>query len=646
MTGSAEEFPAEGRRTIVLSASDVSLEEKLDNLPTNPGVYQFKEKNGEIVYVGKAINLRNRVRSYFRKSYKPDPRREAMVSKIRDLELIVTDTEVEALILETTLIQKFKPRYNIDLKDDKSYPYIVITNEPYPRVFATRRVIRDGSRYFGPYSDVKNMHASLKMIREMYRVRSCNYFIDDEVIAKKKIKVCFDFHIRKCDGPCEGLMSQEKYNEMIREVAQVIKGKTTTLAKALEEKMHAAAEAMNFEEAAELRDKIRQLTIYAEKQKVVDWEMIDRDLFALAVEGDDACSVVFKVRDGKIIGRQHFYMSSVEGLSEADILEQLLKEFYLNTEDIPREIFLPVTIESEAAISEWLSARRKEAVAVAVPKIGEKARLMGMCRTNAEFLLGMLQIQKEKRKDFVPNSVKALQKDLRLTRPPRKIECFDISNIQGSDSVASMVVFIDGRPKKSEYRKFKIRGVRGPDDFASMREVIERRYTRVLDEHGDLPDLIVVDGGKGQLSSAVEVLERLGLRQKEMISTDGPPSQLTHVPVIGLAKRLEEVFVPGVSDAQSIARMSPGLKLLQQLRDEAHRFALTYHRTLRSKRTLRTELDLVEGIGKKRARTLLEVFGSVQGVKFATLEQLSEVVGNKAAEKIKEHFSDEGSEGE
>jgi excinuclease ABC subunit C len=610
-------------------------------------VYQFKGKEGEILYVGKAVNLRNRVRQYFQKSHRPDPRRKAMLSKITDVELIVTDSEVEALILETTLIQKLKPKYNIDMKDDKSFPYIVVTNEPYPRVFATRRVIRDGSKYFGPYSEVKNMHASLKLIRELYKVRSCNYVIDEDVIRKRKIKICFDYHIKKCDGPCEGLISHQQYNAMISEVTQILRGKTTTLVKVLEEKMQKASEEMRYEDAADFRDKIGQLSVYNDRQKVVDLEMIDRDIIALAIGGDDACGVVFRIRDGKIIGRQHFYLSGVEGTTEEEITERFINRYYFDTDDIPREIFLQLPLESLPSIEQWLKQRRQEKVEIVVPKIGEKAKLMSMCKKNAQFLLEMLKIQKEKRKDVVPHAVLSLQRDLRLANPPRTIECFDISNTQGSDSVASMVVFVDGRPRKSEYRKFKIRSVEGPDDFASMQEVIERRYRRVIEEQGAIPDLIVVDGGKGQLSSAVEVLEKLALRRKRdgvFYSPEGEtPRKEIHLPIIGLAKRLEEVFLPEAKEPQSIPKTSSGLKLLQQIRNEAHRFAITYHRSLRSKRTLQTELDLVKGIGKARARKLLEVFGSVQGVKFATHDQLSEVMGEEIAQRIRDFFTEEES---
>ena len=641
-----EESQHQNGQPLEISGDEVTLSEKLRNLPARPGVYQFKSSSGEVLYVGKAVNLRNRVRQYFQKSNRKEPRLRAMVSKIRDVELIVTDSEVEALILETSLIQNLKPRYNIDLKDDKSYPFIVVTNEPLPRVFATRRIIRDGSKYFGPYVDVKNMHSSLKMIREIYKVRSCNYFIDAESILRKKIRVCLDYHIKKCEGPCEGLVSPEQYNAMIAEVIQILKGKTSTLVRMLEDQMRIASQEMRYEDAAGLRDKVRQLTVYDERQKMIDPEMIDRDLFAVAVGGNDACGIIFKVRDGKIIGRQHSYMNGVAGSPEHEIIRQFLGRYYLHAKDIPSEIFLPVEIEDSAAVESWLGGRRGENVRVVVPKIGDKAKLMAMCRRNAQFLLEMLRLQKDKQKEEAPYPVKALQKDLRLADAPRRIECFDISNTQGSDSVASMVIFVDGRPRKSEYRKFKIRSVDGPDDFASMREVIDRRYGRLIAEQGVLPDLIVVDGGKGQLSSAVEVLERLGLRSTKTQSSISPVPEraIRNTPVIGLAKRLEEVFVPDSQEPQSIPRSSSGLKLLQRIRNEAHRFAITYHRSLRAKRTLQTELDLIKGIGKKRAKELLEAFGSVQGVKFATEEQLVEVVGEKVGLKIKEYFLEEKEE--
>jgi excinuclease ABC subunit C len=610
--------------TIRISDEDISLAEKLESLPAGPGVYQHKDAQGKVLYVGKAKNLRNRVRSYFQKSRSVDPRIEQMLLRATDLEIIVTDSEVEALILEANIIKKLKPRYNVSLKDDKSYPYIVVTNEPFPRVFITRQIRRDGSRYFGPYTDVKNVRAALKAIRDLFMIRSCNFVLDADVIARRKVKLCLDYHIKKCEGPCEGLVTPERYNAMIEQVVTLLKGKTESLIVLLRQEMEALADQRKFEEAAIMRDRIRGLQAYAERQKAVDLNANDRDIIAFAAEGDDACGVIFKVREGKLIGRHHYYMSSVENRPASELLRTLVQQQYLESDDIPPEILLPSEPEDSDALQEWLTQRRSTAVALRVPSEGEEAKLVALTRNNARFLLDELKIQRLKRADSMPHRVAALQKDLHLASPPRRIECIDISNTQGTDAVASLVVFVDGKPKKSEYRKFKIRGVTGPDDFASMREVVERRFTRILQEQGVLPDLLMVDGGKGQLSSAVEVLTRLGL-----------PSQ----PVIGLAKRLEEVFLPGKSEPELIAKASAGLRLLQQVRDEAHRFAITFHRSLREKRTLQTELDLIAGVGKKRATELLEAFGSVQGVKFASREQLAEIVGEKTANKIREYFT-------
>jgi len=610
---------------ISIQKDDLSLGEKLDSLPAKPGVYQFKNPDAKVIYVGKAQNLRNRVRQYFQKSRALDPKLDALVSKIADVELIVTDSEVEALILEANLIKKLKPRYNVLLKDDKSFPYIVITHEPFPRVFVTRRIIRDGSRYFGPYTDVKTMRFALKTVRDIFMIRSCNYDLTPDSIARGRFKICLDYHIRKCEGPCEAKVSAGHYNAMIDKVAKVLRGKTDDVVASLQSEMDQLSEDLRFEEAAKTRDRLRALSVYNEKQKVVEMKEVDRDIIALALKEDDACGVVFKVRDGKVLGSHHYYLSNVDGKDEKEVAETLLERYYLDNEDIPGEISISSDVNSIDVIQTWLAGQRRAPVNVDVPKAGDKLKLVGMVKKNAEFLLEELQLQKLKRGDFVPHSVQSLQRDLRLSVPPRRIECFDISNIQGSDTVASMVVFVDAKPKKSEYRKFKIRSVEGPDDFASMREVVERRYSRLIEEGGTSPDLIVVDGGKGQLSSAVEVLGQLNY---------------TTTPIVGLAKRLEEVFFPGQSDPLLIPRTSSSLKLLQQIRDEAHRFAITYHRTLRSKRILTTELDLIKGVGKKRATELLESFGSVQGVKFATEEQIAEIVGPKLASEIKEYFTD------
>lgn len=599
-----------------------SLQDRLQALPANPGVYKFKAADGTILYVGKARNLRSRVRQYF-SSRQQEPRLAKLVSRIADVEIMATSSEVEALILEANLIKSIRPRYNVLLKDDKSYPYIVITNEPYPRVFVTRRVLKDGSRYFGPYADVKTMRHALKTVRDIFMIRSCNYDLNDETVGRKKYKICLDYHIKKCEGPCEGLVSREHYNRMIDQVAQVLKGRTDSVIDLLKTDMERASGDLKFEEAARLRDKMQAVEVYQEKQRVVDRNGVDRDIVAVAARGDDACGVIFQVRGGMVLGSRNFVMANAEGRTDGQLVEAVLERYYLDADDVPGELFLSAEVESEDLIRSWLETRRGGPVSLEVPRAGEKAKLVAMVKNNATLVLGELELQRMKRGDFVPHAVKALQADLRLATAPRRIECFDISNIQGSDTVASLVVFLNGKARKSEYRKFKIRSVEGPDDFASMREVVERRYRRVAEQEGTPPDLIVIDGGKGQLSAAGEVLKSLGMEA---------------VPVIGLAKRLEEVFVPGQAEPVPIPRTSAGLKLLQQIRNEAHRFAVTYHREVRSKRILSTELDLIKGVGTIRARELLEVFGSVQGVKFASEEQLADIVGPSVAQRIKEYF--------
>jgi excinuclease ABC subunit C len=612
------------KSTLTLLGTDLSLLEKIEALPTKPGVYQFKNTDGKIIYVGKAQNLRNRVRQYFQKSRSVDLRIDAMVSKIVDVELTVTDSEIEALILEANLIKQLKPRYNVLLKDDKSYPYIVITKEPFPRLSVTRRKI-PGFRYFGPYTDVKSMRSALKIVRDIFMVRSCSLDLTEESIKKKKFKVCLDYHIKKCEGPCEGYVSQEHYNMLIEQAAQVLRGKTKNVIDSLKKEMDALADASRFEEAAKIRDRMNALHVYSEKQKILDSTETDRDIISLVSKEDDACAVIFKVREGKMIGSQHLYLANVSGKPFSELLEAVLERYYLEQEDIPPEVFLSSEISNTAIIQDWLEMKSGHPVNVQFPQSGEKAKLVALVRTNARFWLDELELMKLKRGDIIPHSLKALQRDLHLPAPPRRIECFDISNIQGADTVASLVVFSDGKPKKSEYRKFKIRTVEGPNDFASMQEVVERRYTRLLKEKSILPDLIIVDGGRGQLSSAIEVLSKL---------------ELHAVPIIGLAKRLEEVFLPGQSESLQLPRTSSGLRLMQQIRDEAHRFAVTFHRSLRTKRIIQTELDKIQSVGQKRAKALLEKFGSVQGVRAATEEQIAEIAGNSAAKNILKYFHD------
>ncbi len=630
-----------------------NLELKLGNLPPNPGIYQFKDKNGKIIYVGKAKNLRNRVRSYF--VFRPvGPRLERMISLISDVEVINTDSEVESLILEMNMIKQLKPRYNVNLKDDKSFPYIIITKEPYPRVFPTRKKRSDGSKYFGPYTDVGTMKYSLKMLRDIFMIRNCNYNITQEAIDKKKFKLCLEYHIHKCEGPCEGLVAQIRYNEMIAEVEKVLNGKTGTLIKELESKMKTASENERFEEAGQIKNKIQSLQVYTERQKLVSEDLLDKDIFGFVKEGDDGCAMVLNIRDGKAIGKRHFYLDTIEEKSDEEILENVVMRYYSESDYIPDEIHLQYELEDLDAINLWLKKKLDKKVDFIFPKKGEKLKLISMVRANAQYMLDELKLQRLKR-EFIPNSVTSLKRDLRLTKLPRRIECFDISNIQGTDTVASMVVFYDGKPKKSDYRKFKIQTalneVGKPDDFASMREVVYRRYSKIteaphpnpLQRRGDsvpplppekglggevlpMPDLIVVDGGKGQLSSAVKVLSDIGFKDLN---------------IIGLAKRLEEVYVPNASDAQSIPKTSSGLKLLQRIRDEAHRFAITFHRSLRDKRTLKSELEDIKGIGKKTAQKLLTEFGSVEKIKEAikdNYEEFEKKAGKKVAEKVKEYL--------
>jgi excinuclease ABC subunit C len=598
------------------------LENKLKNLPAKPGVYQFKNNKDKVIYVGKARNLRNRVKSYFHGGA-TNAKTIALVKKITDLELVVTDSEVEALVLENNIIKELKPRYNIDLKDDKSFPFIKVTNEPYPQVYSTRRVIKDGSKYFGPYTSVKTMKSALRTINQIFKIRSCKYDINDKTIEQKKYKICLDYHINKCDGPCEGLVSEKEYNEMVQEVIKVIRGRTDDLIKDLEVKMEQAAGRTDFENAAQIRDKIDQLRIISSKQKIVSNDFEDRDVISVAHEGKDSACSIFNIRSGKLVGKKQLKLKlqGEEDLSE--VYNAAIKFYYGEHTEIPREILFETEPDDTELLLEWLNLRSTKKIKFIIPQRGELRSLVKMCKQNAVLQLKEIQLQKMKKEGQVTYSVGALQRDLRLKNLPKKIECFDISNLQGTDSVASMVVFVDGKPKKSLYRKFIIKDVEGPDDFASMEEVIERRYERVLENEESLPDLIVVDGGKGQLSSAVGVLNKLGIKQ---------------TPTIGLAKRLEEVFFPGNSEAESIPKTSSGLKLLQQIRDEAHRFAITFHRKRRSKRTFETELTSITGIGLSTAQKLIKDIGSLKAIKNASIESLSSSVGKSKAELIYNHF--------
>ncbi len=588
----------------------------------------FRDSGGKIIYIGKAKILRNRVRQYFLDSKRDDTKVAVMVLKIEDVEIIQTDSEVEALMLESNLIKEHKPRYNIELKDDKSFPYIKVTDELFPRIYVTREKERHGGRFFGPYTEVKQLRQTLKTLHRIFPIRSCRHHFTEEMIASKKIKLCLDYHIHKCDGPCQGLVLSESYRHVIDQMIRFLNGKTRDLLRQLREEMGGLADAMKFEEAARLRDRIAAIENYTSVQKVMFHDHVDRDIAAVAQEEDDACGVIFKIRDGKLIGRQHFYFSNALEKLPEETLETLLKTYYDDTDFIPPEIYLPLEWDEMGSISEWIKKKHGASTELIVPKIGEKQKLVNMSVRNAELLLGELKLQRLKAKEqFVPRVLESLKRDLNLHRLPRHMECFDNSNFQGTDPAASMVYFEDAKPKKSEYRHFKIKTVEGPDDFASMFEIVTRRYLRVLEEGLEFPDLIVIDGGKGQLGAAVDALEGLGIS----VSKAGSEGQA----IIGLAKRMEEIFIPDVSDSIMIPKTSSSIKLLQQIRDEAHRFAITFHRKLRDKRTLTSELDEIEGVGEKRRLTLMNHFGSVKNLTTASLTEIESIDGIPKAVALK-----------
>jgi excinuclease ABC subunit C len=595
-----------------MPAQSEHLQEKLRALPGKPGVYCFRDARGRALYVGKAKILRNRVRSYFQSSRSQPPRTARMVSKIADLEIIVTDSEVEALILEANLVHEYHPRYNVDLKDDKSFPYIRVTNEPYPRVFPTRKVVQNGSLYFGPYTEVRMMRKTLETLRRIFPIRSCKYRITAESIEKKKVRLCLDYHIQKCPGPCEGCISEADYGAMIEQTVSFLNGKHSAVRLSLLEQMDAASQNLQFEEAARIRDQIAAIDGFSNNQKMVLPGKGDMDIFALAREHDIGIAVIFKVRDGKMVGRLHFQLRGVKDRDESEALRAVLQQYYLHTQFVPEDILLPTPLEDTATLEKWLHGKRGGRVKLVQPKIGSKAQLLSLGEKNAQLLLDELKLQKLKREDYTPASVSELQKHLGLAQLPRHIEGFDISNISGTDAVGSMVVFENGMPKKSAYRRFKIQTVTGPDDFAMMREVVMRRYRRVQQEKLDFPDLILIDGGKGQLNAAVSALQELHL-----------PDQ----PIAGLAKKFEEVFLPGMRDHQMIPKTSAGLALLQRVRDESHRFALAYHKTLRKQRTITSALEDIPGVGKQRRQALLEHFGSVKRLSKATQENIAAVKG-------------------
>jgi excinuclease ABC subunit C len=610
-----------------------ALQQKLDGLTTQPGVYKHKDDDDSVLYVGKAKNLRNRVRSYFHEGRRRSGRIRALVGKIADVEVIVTDTEAEALILENNLIKELKPRYNVNLRDDKTYPYICIKNERFPRVFPTRDVRQDGSKYFGPYTDVKSMNLLLDTIRDIFYLRTCKLALTEEKIQAGDYDPCLEFHIDNCKAPCIARQSEEDYDRTIEQVEELLNGHTKELESLLEDEMQQKAEAQEYEAAADLRDRLKALRKYAEKQKIVSQDFEDRDVFALHTdeEADVACGVIFKVREGKMIGRQHKYMRPIEHRLEEELMLALAEDFYAGAHFFPDEVLLSLdpneaATEDTEPLKQLLREKKGRRVPLRVPQRGDKASLVRMAASNAKLLVGEWKVQKMKRgESHIPHSVKALQESLHLDDLPRRVEAFDISHLGGTGTVASCVVFRDGQPKKSDYRTFKIRDVDEGDDYEAMREVIRRRYRRIKNEDGPWPDLVVIDGGKGQLSSAVESLEE----------TD----TLGRFPVIGLAKRLEEVFRPGDSDPYHIAKDSSALQLLQKVRDEAHRFAVTFQRKQRKQKTLHSELLDISGIGPKTVQKLMREFGSAKRVEEADPSALEEVIGPAKTQKIRAYYA-------
>ena len=583
----------------ILQAEMTSIKKnQIKQIPTKPGVYFFKDLENEIIYIGKAKNLRNRVRSYFQKSKHQSAKNISLIKRIANVEWLVVRSEVEALLTEANLIKQHQPHYNVSLKDDKSFPYIRITKEPYPRVFITREVVRDGSKYFGPYTDVYHLRRSLKAVHKIFPVRSCDYFINDESIAAEKVSLCLDYHIKKCQGPCEGMVPESDYNEMIKQVIQFLQGRTKETEKYIQNQMEKASSEMRFEDAGMYRDQLHAIGQFKDRQRKVAADFEDRDVFAFAKEEDYAIAVIVRIRNGRIASREKISLRKLDEL-DAVTLETIITRFYLESDFIPKEISLPLEPDNQDQLNIWLKEKRNGVVQLSVPQRGEKAKEVRLAYQNAKLLLGEWMLNRKKRRELVPKMINQLQDDLQLKVPPRRIEAFDISHLGGTNTVASMVCFTDGKAKKSAYRKFKVKTVEGIDDFASMREIVYRRYKRVKEEGIGLPDLILIDGGKGQLSMAVSALRELGL---------------DYLPIVGLAKKLEEVFVPGQADAQSIHKQSPGLILLRRIRDEAHRFAITFQKQKRTASISTSVFHEIPGMGEKRVKKLLRKYKDIQKI--------------------------------
>lgn len=575
--------------------------DKVRNLTTQPGVYLWKNDRGQIIYVGKAVNLRNRVRSYVRHDAKRAPKVTAMMSHAADVETIVVANEMEALILENTLIKKHRPRYNIMLRDDKTYPYIKVTvQEDYPRVFMTRRVHRDGARYFGPFADAGAVHRVLKLIQRAFRIRSCRTMQAD--------RPCLQYHLHHCDAPCVHYITKGEYGKLVEQAVGILEGRDAGIVRRLQEQMEAAAEELEFEKAAMYRDQITAVRVIQEQQNITTVGGGDMDVLGFAGDAGQTCVQIYTIRQGRLMGRETFSLENSADETAAALTSAVLDQYYVDGVFVPKEIVVSA-VEDKDDYERRLTQQKGQNVALVVPQRGIKKKLLTMAEDNARVLLEQRRLQWQHDTDKTSGAVEALARVLDLPRLPERMECFDISHTQGIETVASMVVFEHGRPAKQEYRRFKLKTVQGkPDDFKSMAEIMGRRYG---ERDWPAPDLIVIDGGKGQLHAALPIIREAGCE----------------APVISLAKRIEEVFVEGRSDSIILSHHTPELQLLQAIRDEAHRFAITYHRSLRGKRNLVSILDHIEGIGPKRRKALWGAFKNLEAMKAATVEELAAVPG-------------------
>lgn len=593
--------------------SEIPIKVQLTTLPSGPGVYQFYDSNDKILYVGKAKDLKKRVSSYFTKIHEVGKTR-VLVKKIRDIKHIVVATESDALLLENNLIKKYQPRYNVLLKDDKTYPWICIKNERFPRIFPTRRHIKDGSEYFGPYTSMKTVRTLLELIKSVYPLRTCNYDLSKEKIESGKYKVCLEYHLGNCKGPCEGFQTQEEYHQEIQDIREIIKGNFKSSLQYFKNQMRAYAEKMRFEEAQQIKEKIDVLENYEVKTTIVNPNINNVDVFSIVSDDLYAYVNFLQISHGSIIRSHTMEIKKKLDEEDVDLLALAIVEIRQRFISLSKELYVPFEVTSEPGLK------------ITVPKMGDKKKILDLSERNAKYFR---QERFKQEKIIDPNRhanriMAQMQKDLRLSNEPRHIECFDNSNIQGTNPVAACVVFKDGKPSKKDYRHYNIKTVEGPDDFASMEEVVFRRYKRLLNEEEPLPQLIVIDGGKGQLSSALKSLDLLGLRGK--------------IAIIGIAKRLEEIYFPGDSIPLYLDKKSESLRIIQQLRNEAHRFGIALHRNKRSKGAINSELEGIEGIGEKTAQDLLKQFKSVKRIKEASEEDLAKVVGTARAKKIYESF--------